>query len=96
MPIDPEVRTALHEIRDLIQQRQLQTDVNTKEIQNLQRLFSNHVTACDANKQVLDKIEGFMTELSVSLKWANRVRAFILWIAAPATALIVFYRSWKG
>ena len=93
MALDPETREALHEIRDLIQKRQIETDI---EIQNLKTMFQEHVATCDGNNEVLSEVAGFLQELRVSFTWANRIRRFVLWIAVPATTIVAFWNTRKG
>ena len=49
-----------------------------------------------SNHETLQKIDKFMDELAVSLTWANRIRAIVLWVGAPATVVIGAWKAWKG
>lgn len=90
--LDPAVRRAFNEIRDMVQTEFLQVRLHTQEIEQIKKTLAEQST----NAETLKKIDAFMNELAVSLVWANRIRAIVLWIGAPVTVGIGIWKAWKG
>lgn len=93
--LNEETRKALHEIRDMVQSRNLEIDLQRAELQELRSQFRAHITECNMQAETLKRVEELLKKIDAAVSVTNTLRTFVIWVLPFITIVGAGVAVWK-
>ena len=90
--MNEDLRAVLHALRV---EQQTSQQMSMLRLEATEKLISDHVKACEKRSEQLDTLIELVSAMQGSMKMANWMKSFLVWVTGVAGSIYTLYKMWK-